>query len=48
LARNPQLASERKLGGFQAVKAPQPDQGGCVKHGDVKIEVRRYGIMQDK
>ncbi|CAB3995341.1 Hypothetical predicted protein [Paramuricea clavata] len=48
LARNPQLASNRKLGGFKAGKAPQPDQGGCVEHGDVKIEVGRYGLMQDK
>jgi hypothetical protein len=48
LARNPQLASDRKPGGFQAVKAPQPDQGGCVEHGDVKIEVGWYGLMQDK
>jgi hypothetical protein len=34
LARNPQLASDRKPGGFQA---PQPDQGGCVKLGDVNF-----------
>ncbi|CAB4010834.1 Hypothetical predicted protein [Paramuricea clavata] len=45
LVRNPQLASDRKPGG---VEAPQPVQGGCVKHGDVKIEVGRYGLIQDK
>ncbi|CAB3983554.1 Hypothetical predicted protein [Paramuricea clavata] len=48
LARNPQLASNRKPGGVEALKAPQPVQGGCVKHGDVKIEVGRYGLIQDK
>ena len=45
LARNPQLASDRKLGGVQA---PQPVQGGCVKHGDVKIEVGRYGLINTR
>ncbi|CAB4039378.1 stimulated by retinoic acid gene 6 -like isoform X1 [Paramuricea clavata] len=45
LARNPQLASDRKPGG---VEAPQPVQGGCVKHGDVKIKISRYELRQDK
>ena len=44
LARNPQLASERK----SVIRAYKPVQVGYVKHGDVKIEVGPYKVWQDK
>ena len=45
LARNPQLAPERKA---VIPACTQPVQVVYVKHGDVKIEVGPYKVLQDK
>ncbi|CAB3997010.1 Hypothetical predicted protein [Paramuricea clavata] len=49
LARNPQLASDRK----PDVQAPQPAQAGHARHGDVVIEIDQFcadntALIQDK
>jgi hypothetical protein len=49
LARNPQLASDRK----PDVQAPQPAQADRARHGDVVIEIDQFcadntALIQDK